>query len=127
MLRDLLVDEVNTIFDRQQALGNAVADDDLREAYLAIMTAQRSFDMGPGGESPYALDGFGDKVGFCTLEREEKRAPKAAYTAEYFNVLQKINIPELSANLVSIVILLLKKKLCFLMKCISEKHLRMRK
>ena len=91
MLRDLLVDEVNTIFDRQQALGNAVADDDLREAYLAIMTAQRSFDMGPGGESPYALDGFGDKVGFCTLEREEKRAPKAAYTAEYFNVLQKIN------------------------------------
>ena len=91
MLRDLLVDEVNTIFDRQQALGNAVADDDLREAYLAIMTAQRSFDMGPGGESPYALDGFGDKVRFCTLEREEKRAPKAAYTAEYFNVLQKIN------------------------------------
>lgn len=91
MLRDLLVDEVNTIFDRQQALGNAVAGDDLREAYLAIMTAQRSFDMGPGGESPYALDGFGDKVGFCTLEREEKRAPKAAYTAEYFNVLQKIN------------------------------------
>lgn len=91
MLRDLLVDEVNTIFDRQQALGNAVADDDLREAYLAIMTAQRSFDMGPGGKSPYALDGFGDKVGFCTLEREEKRAPKAAYTAEYFNVLQKIN------------------------------------
>ena len=91
MLRDLLVDEVNTIFDRQQALGNTVAGDDLREAYLAIMTAQRSFDMGPGGESPYALDGFGDKVGFCTLEREEKRAPKAAYTAEYFNVLQKIN------------------------------------
>ena len=91
MLRDLLVDEVNTIFDRQQALGNAIAGDDLREAYLAIMTAQRSFDMGPGGESPYALDGFGDKVGFCTLEREEKRAPKAAYTAEYFNVLQKIN------------------------------------
>lgn len=91
MLRDLLVDEVNTIFDRQQVLGNAVADDDLREAYLAIMTAQRSFDMGPGGESPYALDGFEDKVGICTLEREEKRAPKAAYTAEYFNVLQKIN------------------------------------
>lgn len=91
MLRDLLVDEVNTIFDRQQALGNTVAGDDLREAYLAIMTAQRSFDMGPGGESPYALDGFGDKVGFCTLEPEEKRAPKAAYTAEYFNVLQKIN------------------------------------
>lgn len=91
MLRDLLVDEVNTIFDRQQALGNAVAGDELREAYLAVMTAQRSFDMGPGGESPYALDGFGDRVGFCTLEREEKRAPKAAYTAEYFNVLQKIN------------------------------------
>ena len=91
MLRDLLVDEVNTIFDRQQALGNAVAGDDLREAYLAIMTAQRSFDMGPGGESPYALDGFEDKVGICTLEREEKRAAKAAYTAEYFNVLQKIN------------------------------------
>lgn len=91
MLRDLLVDEVNTIFDCQQALGNAVADDDLREAYLAIMTAQRSFDMGPGGESPYALDGFEDKVGICTLEREEKRAAKATYTAEYFNVLQKIN------------------------------------
>lgn len=61
------------------------------------MLSQRSFDMGPGQQadgtpSPYAMEGFGNKVGYCTLEREsgERRAAKATYTAELFVALQKI-------------------------------------
>ena len=39
------------------------------------MTSQRSFDMGPGLQpdgkpSPYAMEGFGDRVGKCTFEKD---------------------------------------------------------
>lgn len=96
ILRALLVEEVHTIFDSQRALGNAKATEELENKYLEIMESQRSFDLGPGNQpngkpSPYALDGFGDRVGKCTFEREEMRAAKATYTAELFVVLQKIN------------------------------------
>lgn len=99
MLRALLEDEVKIIFDCQRKFGNQKATKELEEAYLAIMTSQRSFDMGPGKQpdgsaSPYAMEGFGDRVGLCALEpkeNQEPRAPKAAYTSELFVALQKIN------------------------------------
>lgn len=96
ILRSMLVDEVHAIFEAQRTLGNTKASPQLEEKYLTIMESQRSFDMGPGLQpdgtpSPYAMEGFADRVGKCTLEKEEMRAPKAAYTAEYFVALQKIN------------------------------------
>lgn len=99
MLRALLEDEVKVIFDCQRKFGNQKASEELEKAYLAIMTSQRSFDMGPGKQpdgsaSPYAMEGFGDRVGLCALEpreNQEPRAPKAAYTSELFVALQKIN------------------------------------
>lgn len=96
ILRAMLVEEVHTIFERQRALGNAKATEQLETKYLEIMESQRSFDLGPGKQpngkpSPYAMDGFGDRVGKCTLEPEEPRAAKATYTAELFVALQKIN------------------------------------
>ena len=96
ILRSMLVDEVHAIFAAQRELGNSKATEALEEKYLEIMESQRSFDMGPGNQpdgkpSPYAINGFGDRVGKCTLEPEEMRAAKATYTAELFVALQKIN------------------------------------
>lgn len=94
--RSMLVEEVHAIFAAQRALGNEKAAEELENAYVEIMTSQRSFDMGPGLQpdgkpSPYAMEGFGDRVGKCTFEKDEYRAPKATYTAELFVALQKIN------------------------------------
>lgn len=96
ILRAMLEEEVKTIFSIQWELGNAKATKELENAYLEIMLSQRSFDMGPGKQtdgtpSPYAMEGFEDKVGKCTFEKEEKRAAKATYTAELFVAMQKIN------------------------------------
>lgn len=96
ILRDMLEEEVKTIFLRQRELGNAKATEQFEEKYLEIMLSQRSFDMGPGKQpdgtpSPYAINGFGDRVGKCTFEPEEMRAAKAAYSAELFVAIQKIN------------------------------------
>ena len=96
ILRSMLVEEVHAIFAAQRALGNEKATEELENAYVEIMTSQRSFDMGPGLQpdgkpSPYAMEGFGDRVGKCTFEKDEYRAPKATYTAELFVALQKIN------------------------------------
>lgn len=97
MLRALLEEEVHILFDSQRKFGNEKATEKLEQEYLEIMLSQRSFDMGPGQQadgtpSPYAMEGFGNKVGYCTLEREsgERRAAKATYTAELFVALQKI-------------------------------------
>lgn len=96
ILRAMLVEEVHAIFESQRDLGNIKATEEFEKKYLEIMESQRSFDLGPGKQpngkpSPYAIDGFGDRVGKCTLEPEEMRAPKTTYTAELFVVLQKIN------------------------------------
>lgn len=98
MLRSLLEEEVHVLFEAQRKLGNEKATEELESKYLEIMLSQRSFDMGPGNQadgtpSPYAMNGFEDRVGLCTFEREagERRAPKATYTAELFVALQKIN------------------------------------
>lgn len=93
VLRDMLADEVMKIFKAQRALGNDAATEKLERAYLDIMLSQRSFDMGPGAPSRYAMEGFEDRVGLCTFEGKngEKRAPKAAYTSEFFVALEKIN------------------------------------
>lgn len=95
--RALLVEEVKKIFEAQRTFGNPKATEELEKAYLTIMESQRSFDMGPGlqadgTESPYALNGFEDRVGYCTLEgKPEKRGAKATYTAELFVVSQKLS------------------------------------
>ncbi len=99
MLRDLLEEEVKIIFECQRKYGNEKVTEELEKKYLEIMLSQRSFDRGPGNQpngkpSPYAMDGFGNKVGLCSLEPRENgeiRGAKATYTAELFVVLQKIN------------------------------------
>ena len=84
-------DEIRQIFSAQQEHGNPYATEELKESYLEIYLSQRSFDEGPGGNSPYAGNQIEKMIGNCTLEPEEKRAAKATFSFEYFNLLTKVN------------------------------------
>lgn len=89
--RDMVADEVRTIFTAQRNFGVIFASPEFEEAYLAILLSQRSFDEGPGEGSPYAGNQIERMVGRCTFEPDEPRAPKASYSFEYFTLLEKIN------------------------------------
>lgn len=89
--RTMVEDEVHKIFSAQRAHGNLKADDQLESEYLEILLSQRSFDEGPGGDSPYGGSQIEKMIGKCTFFPEEKRAAKATYTFEYFNLLERIN------------------------------------
>ena len=88
--RAAIVDEVRQIFAAQRRLGTAWMDEDMETDYLSILESQRSFDEGPGGDSPFS-GGIGERVGACTFEPDEKRAAKATYTFEYFKLLQDLS------------------------------------
>ena len=90
MLRQLLVDEIKMILEKQKNLNSNIDDNFIKE-YLEIFESQRSFDEGPGEPSPYGGNQIEKMLGNCTFEKNEKRAPKASYTFEYFKLLQDIN------------------------------------
>ena len=87
--RDLLREELAILFEHQRKFGNVKATADFRQEYEAIAFFQRPL------QSSWHL------VGKCELEKEEKRAPKFAYTAELFVLWSKLNntrIRELSGK-----------------------------
>lgn len=88
-LRKLLVDEIRLILKKQQEFNSLITDEFIEE-YIEIFESQRSFDEGPGGNSPYGGNQIEKMLGKCTFE-DEYRAPKACYTFEYFKLLQDIN------------------------------------
>lgn len=89
-LRELLIKEIKLILDKQKELNELITDEFINE-YLNIFESQRSFDDGPGGDSPYRGNQIEKMLGNCTFEKNEKRAPKATYTFEYFKLLQTLN------------------------------------
>ena len=89
--RDQVADEVRALFAAQRSFGSAFASAELEEAYLSILLSQRSFDEGPGGDSPYGGNQIERMIGKCTFFPEEPRAARAAYSFEYFSLLQKVN------------------------------------
>ena len=88
--RDEIANEAQLIFAVQREKGQAWATPELEAEYLSILLRQRSFDQGPGGNSPYR-GGWMERIGPCTLLPEEKRAFKNTYSFERFTLLQKIN------------------------------------
>ena len=88
--RDMVEAEAKAIFSSQREKSNALCSEEFEEKFLKILLSQRSFDEGPSGVSKYKVD-FDKMVGYCTHFPEEKRAPKAAYSFEYSDLLQKIN------------------------------------
>jgi CRISPR-associated endonuclease Csn1 len=89
--RQMLKEELRLIFAKQRAFGNSWASEEFESAYLEIWSSQRSFDEGPGGNSPYGGNQIERMLGTCTFEDPEPRAPKVSYTAEYFRLLQTVN------------------------------------
>lgn len=89
-LRKLLVKEINMILSKQKELNSFVTDQFIEE-YLEIFEGQRNFDDGPGEQSPYSGNLIENMLGKCTFEPEERRAPKATFTFEYFKMLQTLN------------------------------------
>ena len=96
--REMVEQEVRAIFTAQRSFGHFFASEAFEESYLEILLSQRSFDEGPGGESPYSGSQIERMVGKCTFEPEEPRAAKATYSFEYFTLLQKINHIRLICN-----------------------------
>ncbi len=89
--RDMVESEARQIFAAQRRLGNGFAAPELEEDYLEILLSQRSFDEGPGGDSPYGGSQIEKMIGRCTFYPEEPRAARACYSFEYFSLLQKVN------------------------------------
>ena len=86
--RKMMVDEVNALFHAQRSTGNPYAAKAFQQQYAEILFTRRSFDEGPGGDSPYRIQ---DQRGFCPFERTKRRAFRSCYTAEYFKMLQDLN------------------------------------
>lgn len=89
--RDMVAQEVQLLFQAQRGHGQEWAAPELEAEYLSILLRQRSFDEGPAMPSPYAGNQVEKKVGRCTLEPEEPRAPKNSWSFERFSLLQKVN------------------------------------
>lgn len=96
--RSMVEDEIRLIFSRQRALGVPYATSEFEEAYLKIWGGQRNFDEGPGGKSPYGGNMIEKMLGHCTFEKDEPRAAKGSYSAEYFRLLQDVNHLRLVKN-----------------------------
>lgn len=77
--RAMTEDEVHRIFAAQRSFGVDFASEKLEAEYLDILLSQRSFDD------------VEPMVGKCTFEPNQLRAARAAYSFEYFSLLQKIN------------------------------------
>ena len=89
--RDMVEDEVHKIFAAQRKYGSVYCSEVFETAYAEILLSQRSFDDGPGGNSPYAGNQIERMIGKCTFEPDEQRAAKACYSFEYFSLLESIN------------------------------------
>lgn len=86
--RDILVKEIELLFEKQKEIGNNFATDENKEKYLDIFLSQRNFDEGPGKGSQYT--GSHD-VKKCEIYRDEDVAAKGTYTSEWATIYQKIN------------------------------------
>lgn len=94
--RAMIEDEAHKIFEAQRCFGSEFASEKIEMQYIGILLSQRSFDLGPGAgneksPSPYAGNQIENMIGDCTLIPDEKRAAKATYSFQLFNLWQNIN------------------------------------
>ena len=80
--RDLLISEIDILFERQRAFENDAASKALQDGFLKIFSSQRSYDDG---------DQINRMRGTCTFEPGQQRAAKLSYSAERFVLASKCN------------------------------------
>lgn len=81
--RDMIRNEIHTLFEQQRKFANKNASDDVEDKYLEIFNSQR----------PYSnFEELEKLVGWCTFEKKKyKRAPKNCISAEEFVLYESIN------------------------------------
>ena len=94
LLRDDILNEIITILNVQKNY-NPLITPEFIEKIEHYFTYQKSYDEGPDFPSKYRVD---FNVGHCTFFAEEKRAPKGAFSYEYFTALCDINNFKLNGN-----------------------------
>jgi len=82
VLREMLVEELKTLFEIQRNLGNLKASESFEKEYLEVFEYQKPF---------MTRELMEKMIGKCTFEKEEPRASKNSWTFERFMLLQKIN------------------------------------
>lgn len=78
VLRDDQAREVSLIFDRQRAMGNAIASSDLERAFV-----DKAFYQRP-------LQDSDDQVGLCPFEADERRAARHSTAFELFRLASRL-------------------------------------
>lgn len=79
--RDDLIAEARKLFDAQRQFGNPYAAAEMEQSYIEILDEPPQLTEG---------DDLMKKVGRCFLEPEERRAPRATFTAQKFMALQTL-------------------------------------
>lgn len=82
LARSEIEKEIRLVFEMQREFGHRFASEENEEKYIDIWASQRPFSS---AEDIYS------KIGNCTFEENEKRAPKFTYTFERFRALDKLN------------------------------------
>lgn len=82
LARSEIEKEIRLVFAKQREHGNTFAADENEEEYIKVWGSQRPFST---------QEDIAKRIGNCTLEINEKRAPKFSYTFERFRGLDKIN------------------------------------
>lgn len=82
LARSEIENEIRAIFKKQREYGHPFANEENEEAYIKIWSSQRPFST---------QEDILKRIGNCTFEAKEKRAPKFTYTFEKFRALDKIN------------------------------------
>lgn len=80
--QSLLREEVETLFFEQQRLGNPYTTDEFKQKFLDIFASRLHF------AAPGQIE---SRIGPCTFEPVEKRAPCMSWSAERFILFGKIN------------------------------------
>ncbi|MBU8565671.1 type II CRISPR RNA-guided endonuclease Cas9 [Virgibacillus pantothenticus] len=82
LARSEIEKEIRTVFSKQKEFGHSFASHENEEIYINIWSSQRPFST---------QEDIVKRIGSCTFEPNEKRAPKFSYTFEKFRALDKIN------------------------------------
>ncbi|RDW17502.1 type II CRISPR RNA-guided endonuclease Cas9 [Oceanobacillus arenosus] len=82
LARSEIEKEIREVFSNQRELGHSFATKENEETYINIWGWQRPFST---------QEDIVKRIGNCTFEPNEKRAPKFSYTFEKFRALDKIN------------------------------------